>query len=47
MNKMKKYIRYVPDKIAGVIIVRGVVGILYDLDILKTKRHRAKIKEDE
>ena len=47
MFKIIKYSIYALDFIAGVIIVRGVVGILYDLDILKTKRHREKIKEDE
>lgn len=38
---------YVLDFVAIVIATRIIYGLLYDLDIIKGKIHKAKIKEEE
>lgn len=47
MFKIIKYAIFALDFVAIVIVTRIVYGLLYDLDIIKSKIHRAKIKDDE
>ena len=42
-----KYAIYVLDFVALVIAIRVVYGMLYDLDIIKSKIHKAKIRDDD
>lgn len=45
--KVIKYAIYILDLFAAGIILNIVVGLLYDLDIIKSRRHKVKIKEDD
>ncbi|MBQ2409331.1 MAG: hypothetical protein II309_07845 [Bacilli bacterium] len=42
-----KYAIYALDFVALVIAIRVVYGMLYDLDIIKSKIHRAKVRDDD
>ena len=46
MYNIIKYALLALDFVAAVIIIRTTYGLLYDLDILKRKQHKARIKED-